>query len=257
MRTKVYWGLGVLILLLGAAAVFIIQHEIAENRELKKQLAEAKKLANQIKEQEALKNNPPVAREGYKMVPHGDHWHEVPIDAPDTWQGEPHGEVVTEDDIPLYQPPPTQTYDGPLTYHAELLETNPVKALRLQSEERGHWSKDWIPPFPPDDVEAQTYARARYLLHYYESIGDTDNPAYKEAVDISLSMVDTIMTYGFGARTSDLLKLTWPNLRAGAAVHTDSTPSDYFPNYHTEKGRELLRPYYEHLLGDHENQTEK
>ena len=90
MKSRMKWGVAILILLLGAAVVFIIQHEIAENRELKEQLAESQKLADEIKAQEALKNNPPVAREGYKMVPHGDHWHEVPIDAPDTWQGEPH-----------------------------------------------------------------------------------------------------------------------------------------------------------------------
>ena len=35
-------------------------------------------------------NKPPPTREGYKMVAHGDHWHEMPIDVPDTWQGELH-----------------------------------------------------------------------------------------------------------------------------------------------------------------------
>lgn len=96
MTRKMYWGLAFLILLLGAAAVFIIQHEIAENRELKKQLAETQKLADQIEARKKLKNNPPVAREGYKMVPHGDHWHEVPIDAPDTWEDVWQEEVVEE-----------------------------------------------------------------------------------------------------------------------------------------------------------------
>ena len=87
MRYKLYWGLGILIVLL-IGAVMVNQH--AKNRELEKQLAEAEKLTNQIKERKTSENNPPVAREGFKMVPHGDHWHEVPIDAPDTWQGEPH-----------------------------------------------------------------------------------------------------------------------------------------------------------------------
>ena len=87
MRYKLYWGLGILIILL-IGAVMVNQH--AKNRELEKQLAEAEKLTNQIKERKTSENNPPVAREGFKMVPHGDHWHEVPIDAPDTWQGEPH-----------------------------------------------------------------------------------------------------------------------------------------------------------------------
>ncbi|MCE2403329.1 hypothetical protein J4G08_20945, partial [Candidatus Poribacteria bacterium] len=58
---------------------------------------------------------------------------------------------------------------------------HPVEALRLQAKERGHWSAKWIPPFPPDDQEAARVARNEYLITYYQSIGDTDNPVYREA----------------------------------------------------------------------------
>ena len=53
----------------------------------------------------------------------------------------PSGPHQHEDDTAHnHSPIVSQTYNSPLTYHAELLETNPVKALRLQAEERGHWS---------------------------------------------------------------------------------------------------------------------
>lgn len=99
MTRSMYWGLAILIFLLGMVAVSIITYEIAESQKLKKQLAEAEKLANQIKERKTSENNPPVAREGFKIVPHGDHWYEVPIDAPDTWQGESR-EPKSQDPLP-------------------------------------------------------------------------------------------------------------------------------------------------------------
>jgi len=217
-------------------------------RELEKELAEVEKLEKEMNQQPIAKTDskPPDER-SFKWVRHGDHWDKVPI---------AEANAPTAKDVPVYQPPVTKTYHGPLTYHAELLKTNPVKALRLQSEERGHWSKDWIPPFPPDDAEAQAYARNQYLRQYYRSIGDTKTPEFDKAVSECLSMLDTIMTYEFSARVYDLLKLTWPNLPAGTAYHDDSTPSDYFPNYHTERGLELLRSYYPNLFNDHNVQTD-
>ena len=90
MRYKLYWGLGIFIVLLIGAFTFVIVNEVQKNKQLEAELKKTKELANQIKERKVAENNPTVAREGFKMVPHGDHWHEVPIDAPDTWQGEPH-----------------------------------------------------------------------------------------------------------------------------------------------------------------------
>lgn len=90
MNKKLYWGLGVLILLIIGATVFVVKDK-AEMRELERQLAEFKKA------EERVTVHQPPAREYYKMVRHGDHWHEVPIDAPDTGQGEPHEPVVAND----------------------------------------------------------------------------------------------------------------------------------------------------------------
>ena len=88
MNKEMKWGLAILLLLLGIAAVFIFLDQNAELRQLEKETAESDKLFEE--------NAQPPARPGYKVVPHGDHFHEVPIDAPDTWQEPPHGEVVKD-----------------------------------------------------------------------------------------------------------------------------------------------------------------
>ncbi len=231
MNNKFYWGLGMLIVLLIGVFVFVMVNQHAQIKQLESDANKAEDKANQ------MKDTPPVAREGFKMVPHGDHWHEVPIDAPDTWQGEP---APVAKNTPTPQPPVTQTYDGPLTYHAELLETNPVKALRLQSEERGHFSAQWIPPFPPEDTEAQAYARINYLIIYYESIGETDNPKYKAAVRNDGDMMRNVVhKYPYGARKSDLMKLGWVNFdEQPYEMYRPNgfriPPSDYFPKWRSE-----------------------
>ena len=63
---------------------------------------------------QASKDKPPTARPGYKIVQHGDHYREVPI-------------AESKNAIPV-PPTPKPAIPG-LTYHAELLETNPVKSL--------------------------------------------------------------------------------------------------------------------------------
>ena len=163
-------------------------------------------------------NRPAPPDDGREYVWHGDHWHEMPI----------------EQKEPMLLP------EGSLTYHEELLKTNPVKALRLQSEERGHWSKDHIPPFPPDDTEAQEFARNRYLMHYYESIGLVDTPIYSKAARPYISQLDVIDEYPSGARKCDLLRITWTNLDAGHITPYGGMTrygrarmfrSDYFPDF--------------------------
>ncbi|MDE0313863.1 MAG: hypothetical protein OXM61_03095 [Candidatus Poribacteria bacterium] len=172
MNRQMSWGIAALIIVLIAAGSFMYW-QWSSVQQLKEQIAQDEKLLEE-RDKPVAENNLPPAEPGKKWVPHGDHFHQVPIDAPDTWQGEPHEPVAKE-----VQAKPA--YTGPLTYHEELLETHPVKALRLQTEERGHWSAEWIPPFPPDDQEAARVARNKYILQYYKSIGDTDNPAYREA----------------------------------------------------------------------------
>ena len=162
-------------------------------------------------------NRPPPPDDGREYEWHGDHWD--PVDSPHVQ--------------PVQVP---KTYDGPLTYHAELLKTNPVKALRLQAEERGHWSAKWIPPFPPDDLEAAAIARDIYLMTYYESIGDMTNSIFIQAWKKNSArrkadhakfaeLNERLDTFTFedrvppseeykqflweNARMNDLIKLTW------------------------------------------------
>ena len=222
MEKQMKWGLATLMLLLGIAAVFLFIDQNAELQQLEKETAESDKL----RQEHNKPQEPPVAVEELPPVvppnehPSGPHQHED-----DT----AHNPLVSQ---------VSQTYTGPLTYHEELLKTNPVKALRLQAEERGHWSAEWIPPFPPDDQEAATYARIRYIFIYYEGIGDTESSEYKAANRMYLPVHRAIRAYPSGARRADLMKLTWPNLDEPIAVYdvrgNRQQPSDFFPIWRSE-----------------------
>ena len=143
-----------------------------------------------------------------------------PAKAPIVEQPEQVGHVHEDGTFHADTPAPvaTSTRTGPLTYHADLLASNPVEALRAQAKERGHWSAVWIPPFPPDDHEAQTYARYYYLRTYYESTGETDTPAYKQMGENIMSYLDAVRALPYSTRHSDLLKISWSRLPAGSVV---------------------------------------
>ncbi len=211
MNRRNYFGLGVLIIILIAAGGFIYW-QWSEVQKFKEKLAQDAKHLEGNDKQVAEDELPPAAP-GKKWVPHGDHFHEVPVDAPDVWQDKP---IVDASDDTV--PTETKTYDGPLTYHAELLETNPVKALRAQAKERGHWSERWIPPFPPDDEEAQAFARTAYLIVHYRSTGEIDTPeAVQNEREYNLLLYAFMDKEGYRGtpRRSDLLKLSWAILHAG------------------------------------------
>ena len=57
MTRSMKWGVAILMLLLGTAAVLIVMNEVAENRELEKEITDAQKLADQIKEREVSEND--------------------------------------------------------------------------------------------------------------------------------------------------------------------------------------------------------
>ena len=211
MNKKLYWGLGVLFILIIGGFVFLLVQQKAELNEWEADAAKDKKKLAAAEKPPIVKNKPPPPEPGYEWVQHGDHYDKVKV-------AETH---------PIEHPVQarkTPTYTGPLTYHAELLKTNPVKALRLQAEERGHWSAKWIPPFPPDDLEAAKIARTKYLIIYYKTIGDLDNPECKKALradseQISRAMERTREIRSMGrtkearearGRRNDLSILSWP-----------------------------------------------
>ncbi len=232
MNKKLYWGLGVLFILIIGGFVFLLVQQKAELNEWEADAAKDKKLAA-AKKPPIVKNKPPPPEPGYEWVKHGDHYDKVPI-------------------AEANETPVKKTYDKPLTYDAELLETNPVKALRLQAEERGHWSAEWIPPFPPDDTEAQEFARVRYLMEYYwHNFGDLlETPGYeKEKKELEKVLTDHAAMYGiirsypYGARRCDLMKLTWPmtdkDVVSDSKGNVSKHPSNYF--YDSEERAILKR----------------
>ena len=237
MNRQMYWGIAALIIILIAAGGFMYW-QWSQVQQLKEQLAQDKKILEQ-KDKLVAENDLPPAKPGFKWVPHGDHFHEVPIDAPDVWQEGTPEPVAQTYDNPFFEPV-AQTYDGPLTFHKELLETNPVEALRLQAEERGHWSAEWIPPFPADDEEAQTFARNTYLSTYL----DDADPGYHKYAKAQLDQLEEInRKYPSGtdnrdidARRYDLKKITWTIARFRVHHYDPRTgyeiyPSDYFPSH--------------------------
>jgi len=220
MRKKMYWGIVTLIiLLLGVTAVLLLRDTDTDPEIIYKTDVEpARKTETPIAEK-------PTARPGFKMVKHGDHWHEVPINAPDTGQDQPH-----EPNKLVEHPGQTpKTFTGKLTYHKELLETHPVQALRLQTEERGHWSAEWIPTFDPGDQEAEAIAYNLYIRHYYNSIGDTDNPIYKKAAEKLMAQTNAIDDNSSAKRKKDLLRLTWADLPPEESVTRVSSSNHTLP----------------------------
>jgi len=124
-----------------------------------------------------------------------------------------------------------------------LLKTNPVEALKLQSEERGHINAKWIPPFPADDLEAQGYARSIYQFIYNYN---NDNPIYIEGVENNMILAQSFHEkHGTtSARSNDLHKLSWVILdfpmnhyytqESGGMTGYAMYSSDYFPSHISE-----------------------
>ena len=232
MTRRIYWGFAILIILLiGVSVVLLRQTTDTEPRTVYNPLTpEEAQVKSQI--QDAIeKSKVPTARPGYKIVPHDDHYHEVKIDK-------------TEDTTPVDKPVATvpKAKSGSLTYHEELLKTNPVEALRLQAEERGHPAAKWIPPFPPDDLEAQEFARNIYLSIYL----DEAHPDSKKVGRAMLDQLDAINQYPHGARRSDLSRLIWINTDLPTHIYHPFPgfhPSDYFQseNVFIKKALEQLK----------------
>lgn len=104
MTHKMFWGLGALIAFVIAAGGFMYW-QWSTVQQLQKQAAQFEEMIEKIDKPVAA-NEPPPAAPGKKWVPHGDHFHEVPIDAPDVWQGEPHEPVAQ--DVQVFEPEPAQ-----------------------------------------------------------------------------------------------------------------------------------------------------
>ena len=130
--------------------------------------------------------------------------------------------------------PVKKTYDKPLTYDAELFRTNPVKSLSLEMEARGHWGAGYIPPFPPDDLEAQELARYEYIISY---MNVTDAKELGDTIHKKFALLRRLdKKYGkYSARVYDLDRLTWPSVDYPVADFKSLVkwyPSEYFSTLH-------------------------
>lgn len=207
MRNKLYWGLGVLaVLLIGVALGLLIRPTNKETITIYRgDIEPSKEVVDQMRHK--ISKQKPTARPGYKIVPHGDHYHEVPISENPVFQDAP----VSQPAVPKTESEP-KTQTGALPYTTPMLETDPAGALRQQSADRGHWSAQWIPTFPPDDTEALTMARDVFILVAHVSRGNKyyDGPAASAWENVE-AMQDKYL-YAYGQRKDDIFRLTWPLL---------------------------------------------
>ncbi|MXV77752.1 hypothetical protein F4X73_15150 [Candidatus Poribacteria bacterium] len=99
MRNKVYWGLGVLIVLFIGAFVLVMVNEYAENEQLEADAKKAQEQADRNKQQKHVTDNPPT----------DNHSDKIPV-------AHPENNTQQEDQI---AEPPTPVSDGELS---EILE---------------------------------------------------------------------------------------------------------------------------------------
>ena len=151
-------------------------------------------------------------------------WHEGPHDAPVV--SEVPAEVETSKATPEVSAPSQPAMQ--LTYHTELLKSDPVEALRQQGKERGHWSADYLPDFPLDDTEAMEIARAEYDYIYYSRTiplsEQHDSPEFQRVSRHSMSLLRAVnerypadsTDWHVRARGLDLGMLSWPSFPDGS-----------------------------------------
>ena len=160
MNRKMVSGIIVLIALVGIASVFLLIGQNTDTEPEKVYKPPSKEVMQKVssdlaarKAQEAAKPQPPEEKTetGHR---HADGtWHE--------------GEHVSQPNVqPIQTAVPVKAYP-----HQKLLDTHPVEALRQLATEKGHWSAEFIPPFPPEDREAAELARAVYIMaHHWTTV---------------------------------------------------------------------------------------
>ncbi|RKU36360.1 hypothetical protein C6496_13970 [Candidatus Poribacteria bacterium] len=189
MHKRIATGLIVLIFILGVAIVFY--HQYTDIQQLKQEAAKTEKLLEE-QHKGVAENDLPPAEPGKKWVPHGDHFHEVPIDAPDVWQEGTQGASVQ---IPH------------------------LKAVDLQ-QRGGHWSDAYLPDIEThyaDDPQALQIARAAQIIRKYKNMQSPEQygqePEFLEAIQVKDNFYRQVSQGVFTpARHLELLRLLWPVL---------------------------------------------
>ena len=156
------------------------------------------------------------------------------VHADGTWHGEPRSPRPVDVSSDVTGSIALQVdSDGEVIYpHHELLRSHPVEALRQQSIDRGHWSAEWIPPFPADDVEANELARSYYLEFYYNE-RDFHNPIATQARAVIRQWRVHFNSYipsrrwEIPHRDFDLMKLGWITWEYDAEFLEMDIPSSF------------------------------
>ena len=171
MKKQMKWGFTTLILLLGIAAVFLFIDKDTDTEPEMTLGQQTKDLLNKPRPQPQKDASSAASKQMPGETETG-HVHEDST----VHQGA-HASQAS-----MQQTQPADTVSEEVIYpHHELLQTHPVAALRAQARDSGHWSARYIPPFPPDDVEANEHARNVYLDNYYSRRGDLNNPVAVKA----------------------------------------------------------------------------
>ena len=173
MKKQMKWGFATLLLLFGIAAVFLLMDK------------DTAKTPNHVLEQETknLTNKPIPQPKTDVSIAETDKLQ--PSEKAETSHAHEDSTVhqgAHASQASMQQTQPADTVSEEVIYpHHELLQTHPVAALRAQARDSGHWSARYIPPFPPDDVEANELARNYYIDNYYKSRNDFYNPVASKA----------------------------------------------------------------------------
>ena len=208
MKKQMIWGFATLLLLFGIAAVFLLMDK------------DTAKTPNHVLEQETknLTNKPIPQPKTDVSIAETDKLQ--PSEKAETSHAHEDSTVhqgAHASQASMQQTQPADTVSEEVIYpHHELLQTHPVAALRAQARDSGHWSARYIPPFPPDDVEANELARSHYIKNYHNAREEYYHPAAVKA-----KAVIRKWSYDSGAfkmikyqppRFYDLFKLDWTNI---------------------------------------------
>ena len=214
-------------LFIGALAFFVLcvaGSLLYMHHENKKGAEYAAETENRVRQWNAKQKEQPAAEAPVVEQPEQvGHFH-----ADGTWHGEPHAPIEVPAEVDPSEATGAVDPSEPamaLTYHAELLKSDPVEALRQQGKERGHWSADYLPDFPLDDTEAMEIARAIYDYIYF---GHTipvskhhDSSEFQRAAEkmdrllfneVNERYPITSSDWDVRARHTDLKILAWPCL---------------------------------------------
>ncbi len=154
MNRKVYIGITALIVIFSSAMIFMFIKNQNEINQLKQELAESESPII-TSDKPIKKDDLPAADPGFKWIPHDDHFHQVPIDAPDEWQGEPHA--------------PSMPIDTPVRFTIDLSQIASVEDVHAIPIPTSNDMKDWS-----YDELLQVHNLSRLILEKSTSMNDID-----------------------------------------------------------------------------------